>query len=140
MVRGGCLEQVKGVTYSLRGFLGPQETLLPPFSIHPSAKKATFYLVDDDAQIGHSSEAPKEEEEKKEAEKKAVEEALEDAEDEELEYARSLLVDPAANCLHQCIVYLAPGDYHHFHSPADWTVLSRRHFPGKIKGLSMVFR
>jgi phosphatidylserine decarboxylase len=24
------------------------------------------------------------------------------------------------------------GDYHHFHSPADWTVAARRHFPGKL--------
>ena len=34
-------------------------------------------------------------------------------------------------CLYHIIIYLAPGDYHHFHSPADWTVCTRRHFPGK---------
>lgn len=34
-------------------------------------------------------------------------------------------------CLYHIIIYLAPGDYHHFHSPADWTVYTRRHFPGK---------
>lgn len=33
-------------------------------------------------------------------------------------------------CLYHIIIYLAPGDYHHFHSPADWTVNTRRHFPG----------
>ena len=33
-------------------------------------------------------------------------------------------------CLYHIIIYLAPGDYHHFHSPADWTVHTRRHFPG----------
>ena len=32
--------------------------------------------------------------------------------------------------LFHVIIYLAPGDYHHFHSPADWTVTKRRHFPG----------
>ena len=32
--------------------------------------------------------------------------------------------------LFHVILYLAPGDYHHFHSPADWTVTKRRHFPG----------
>ena len=35
-------------------------------------------------------------------------------------------------CLHHIIIYLAPGDYHHFHSPTDWTVQTRRHFPGVL--------
>lgn len=33
--------------------------------------------------------------------------------------------------LYHVILYLAPGDYHHFHSPVDWHVVIRRHFPGK---------
>jgi len=27
---------------------------------------------------------------------------------------------------------LAPGDYHRFHSPTDWTIYSRRHVPGEL--------
>ena len=38
---------------------------------------------------------------------------------------------PAPMVLHQAVVYLAPGDYHCFHAPADWTVTQRRHFPGR---------
>lgn len=34
--------------------------------------------------------------------------------------------------LYQVTLYLAPGDYHCFHSPADWTAKHRRHFPGKL--------
>ncbi|KAJ3389083.1 hypothetical protein HDU84_009178 [Entophlyctis sp. JEL0112] len=36
------------------------------------------------------------------------------------------------NGLHFCVIYLAPGDYHKFHSPADWTVHARRHFAGEL--------
>lgn len=36
------------------------------------------------------------------------------------------------NILHQCIIYLAPGDYHRFHSPCDWIMNFRRHFSGKL--------
>ena len=34
--------------------------------------------------------------------------------------------------LYQIIMYLAPGDYHCFHSPANLKIEERRHFPGKL--------
>lgn len=47
------------------------------------------------------------------------------------DYYNNLLTNKD-NILHQCIIYLAPGDYHRFHSPTDWTVAFRRHFSGKL--------
>lgn len=45
------------------------------------------------------------------------------------EYKSKLLHNPD-NELYQLVIYLAPGDYHRFHSPAQWTVKFRRHFQG----------
>eukprot|EP01097_Dermamoeba_algensis_P001688 TRINITY_DN1636_c0_g1_i1.p1 TRINITY_DN1636_c0_g1~~TRINITY_DN1636_c0_g1_i1.p1 ORF type:complete len:478 (-),score=116.21 TRINITY_DN1636_c0_g1_i1:89-1477(-) len=36
------------------------------------------------------------------------------------------------NNLYHIAIYLAPGDYHGIHSPTNWLVHSRRHFPGHI--------
>ncbi|RUS79285.1 hypothetical protein EGW08_012940, partial [Elysia chlorotica] len=46
-------------------------------------------------------------------------------------YQNSLRLRPG-NELHHVIIYLAPGDYHRFHSPTTWVVEHRRHFPGEL--------
>lgn len=70
----GKFEQVKGVSYSLGSFLGPQTTL----------------------------DAPSNE----------------------------------GKAIYQCVLYLGPGDCHHIHSPAEWRVKKRRHFPGELVSVS----
>ncbi|KAJ4477328.1 phosphatidylserine decarboxylase 1 [Lentinula aciculospora] len=36
------------------------------------------------------------------------------------------------NALFFTVIYLAPGDYHRFHSPTAWVVEKRRHFVGEL--------
>jgi phosphatidylserine decarboxylase len=38
--------------------------------------------------------------------------------------------------LYYVVVYLAPGDYHRFHSPVPWVCTSRRHFAGELYSVS----
>jgi phosphatidylserine decarboxylase len=40
------------------------------------------------------------------------------------------------NKLFFLVVYLAPGDYHRFHSPTSWVVERRRHFTGDLFSVS----
>lgn len=47
------------------------------------------------------------------------------------EYQQKLLQQEGTELYH-CVVYLAPGDYHRFHSPVQWEVQHRRHFPGTL--------
>ena len=43
---------------------------------------------------------------------------------------------PSAHRLYYIVVYLAPGDYHRFHSPVSWVCTSRRHFAGELYSVS----
>ncbi|KIK55185.1 hypothetical protein GYMLUDRAFT_48164 [Collybiopsis luxurians FD-317 M1] len=55
-----------------------------------------------------------------------------------LERAQSLYgasVKPG-NSLFFTVIYLAPGDYHRFHSPTAWVVEKRRHFVGELFSVS----
>ncbi|KAG0236482.1 phosphatidylserine decarboxylase 1 [Actinomortierella wolfii] len=40
------------------------------------------------------------------------------------------------NAMFFCVIYLAPGDYHRFHSPTNWVVETRRHFSGELYSVS----
>ncbi|XP_030624336.1 phosphatidylserine decarboxylase proenzyme, mitochondrial isoform X2 [Chanos chanos] len=56
--------------------------------------------------------------------------------DEDKSSFQDMLVSKPGNELFHCVVYLAPGDYHCFHSPTDWRVAHRRHFPGSLMSVN----
>lgn len=74
-VQNDLVEQVKGITYSMKTFLGPNQ---------PSASTYKELESNDNKKLYH------------------------------------------------CVIYLGPGDYHSFHSPSEWNVKQRRHFPGDL--------
>lgn len=47
---------------------------------------------------------------------------------------------PENNKLFFAVIYLAPGDYHHYHSPVNWVCKLRRHFPGELFSVAPYFQ
>lgn len=48
----------------------------------------------------------------------------------------SRLTSEHRTALYYVVVYLAPGDYHRFHSPCSWVAETRRHFAGELYSVS----
>jgi phosphatidylserine decarboxylase len=42
--------------------------------------------------------------------------------------------------LFYAVIYLAPGDYHRYHSPTNWVVTLRRHFVGELYSVAPYFQ
>lgn len=42
--------------------------------------------------------------------------------------------------LYFSVIYLAPGDYHHYHSPTNWVTTLRRHFIGELFSVAPFFQ
>lgn len=56
--------------------------------------------------------------------------------DVEASYLESLKQRKEGTALYHCIIYLAPGDYHRFHSPTVFKPTIRRHFHGELLSVS----
>lgn len=119
------------MTYSLRGFLGPFQGLLGPSNC---SKMCQVSLLNANISYLDLPLNPAYDLEHECGKLPGSAMMMYDFDrryddDDEGNIASQLLIHPS-NQLYYCIIYLAPGDYHRFHSPADWTVLVRRHFPG----------
>ena len=121
----GVIEQVKGVNYALKGFLGPATWKDPP------KKQETSKMVD----VVYQELSKGEINEKKMNKvfgklKQKLSNIPEISRVTDSEYYDCLNIKEG-HSLYHCIIYLAPGDYHRFHSPVDWKIQHRRHFPGQ---------
>lgn len=52
------------------------------------------------------------------------------------EIAKAAFEPRDGNKLFFSVIYLAPGDYHRYHSPTSWVVERRRHFAGELFSVS----
>lgn len=106
---GAMIEQVKGFSYSVYALLG-RNSLLP--MVHGKD------VVEESSEVGDGH---------KDQTKKSW---------WRVSLASPKIRDPRPASpmkgLFYCVLYLRPGDYHRIHSPADWNVLVRRHFSGRL--------
>jgi len=159
MIENGEVEQVKGMTYSLEALLGTEapETSTSkrkqpkPSQLSVTAGDQDVIKADEEfatvngisyslpnlfsgsqSQEGSPTvDASTEPKHSSESEVRA-DLALGDGSSNPLPSSTSKM--PKA--LYYIVVYLAPGDYHRFHSPASWVVEKRRHFAGELYSVS----
>lgn len=163
-IRGGDIEQVKGMTYSIDALLGKNT---PPSSIRSGASTP---LTDDQSlpaanQVHKDAEVVKQDEEfarvngipytlpglfsgeKKDKNKQGPSDQSTGASATSVSEVRAdlalgerpwydLLSEENPTALYYAVIYLAPGDYHRFHSPTNWVVERRRHFAGELFSVS----
>ncbi|CAG8544429.1 2442_t:CDS:2 [Acaulospora morrowiae] len=158
LVDGGKVEQVKGITYSLDAFLGHKDGRSHTIDLGSQVVKVnkTTHIVDErefanvngityslDSLLGDGPvESIKEGSTLNDASIKLGS----DHEKKEQVVAKNVNKNPIdaahglqikeGNALFFCVIYLAPGDYHRFHSPTNWVVESRRHFAGELFSVS----
>ncbi|RYP56817.1 hypothetical protein DL771_011592 [Monosporascus sp. 5C6A] len=161
-IEGGDIEQVKGMTYSVDALLGKQS---PAPSLSESGQPAEGHraktAVDGDENLvaqdeefarvngisytvptllsggpkGGRAVAELEDQAADPSSPSAVSEVRADLALGERPWWDVLSPDKRT-ALYYAVVYLAPGDYHRFHSPVNWVVERRRHFAGELYSVS----
>ncbi|XP_014775907.1 phosphatidylserine decarboxylase proenzyme, mitochondrial [Octopus bimaculoides] len=129
-VENGVVKQVKGVNFSVEGFIGPFSWKFPISSLSSSSSSLSSSSSQssspDSSSMSSSSSLSS-----------SLREDINNSHNNVNAYIDqnqkilSQLIHPD-NVLYHCTIYLAPRDYHRFHSPTDWIVYFRRHFPGEL--------
>ncbi|CDH55436.1 phosphatidylserine decarboxylase [Lichtheimia corymbifera JMRC:FSU:9682] len=153
------IEQIKGVTYSLDALLGEDEPSTSPITEAEFSSHLPHYVDEEefanvngipyslDEMLGGESQhsvqvpstvgpdglAPSEKASAKDTK------ALIGVSDVKSGIPKHEHHVRPGNALFFCVIYLAPGDYHRFHSPTNWVVQKRRHFAGELFSVSPYF-
>ncbi|KAL1884185.1 hypothetical protein VTK73DRAFT_5321 [Phialemonium thermophilum] len=161
-ISGGDIEQVKGMTYTVDALLGKRSPT-PSISSTSLSEKAEN-LAEERELVGDEELIKKDEEfarvngitytlpdllaggrraaKRGDAEDQSLTPSPVSVSEVRADLALSdkpwyaLLTEERPHSLYYAVIYLAPGDYHRFHSPTNWVVESRRHFAGELFSVS----
>ncbi|KAK4150394.1 phosphatidylserine decarboxylase proenzyme 1, mitochondrial [Chaetomidium leptoderma] len=160
-IEGGDIEQVKGMTYTIDALLGQSSpTPTPSISGQSTPKQSEHDLEGDEELVqrheefarvnGISYSLP----DLLSGSKKKTKSSLDHPKDESVTPSATSVSEVRAelalgekswleyltpgsrHSLYYAVIYLAPGDYHRFHSPTNWVVERRRHFAGELYSVS----
>ncbi|KAL8927310.1 MAG: hypothetical protein Q9208_002487 [Pyrenodesmia sp. 3 TL-2023] len=166
MIENGEVQQVKGMTYSLDALLGKEPPMMNPEQQESSVRDAPNEKNPPSVRVGSEDIRKADEEfanvngisytlpnlfSGPEGQKTtpAVDASTTPKSSSEAEVRADLALgdgsrrswwsatpNKAPTALFYIVVYLAPGDYHRFHSPTSWVVEKRRHFAGELYSVS----
>jgi phosphatidylserine decarboxylase len=111
---------MNGISYTLPGLFSGGSSASSPSS---QTKSSTHHLEDASTQSAPSSEA-------------AVSADLASTQSQQQPWWSPFSQPTRSSSLYYAVVYLAPGDYHRFHSPVSWVCTTRRHFAGELYSVS----
>ncbi|PHH91718.1 hypothetical protein CDD83_10566 [Cordyceps sp. RAO-2017] len=162
-IEGGDIEQVKGMTYSIDALLGKNtptastrsgswgrgsddgcaqrgesrvnEAIIQQEAEFAKVNGISYTLPDLLSGPSNARDLPAATDESTEASPRAESEVRADLALGEKPWYDLLSADKTT-ALYYAVVYLAPGDYHRFHSPTNWVVERRRHFAGELYSVS----
>ncbi|KHJ31477.1 putative phosphatidylserine decarboxylase [Erysiphe necator] len=164
LIDGGEVEQVKGVTYSLEALLG-RKVSETPLKSHEESETASSEKSVTEQKFGQETVKHNEEFARvndvpytlvnlfsgsaKQPKIKAEDVSTTPKPTSEAEAYADLALGKSScfskissknraqkTALYYIVIYLAPGDYHRFHSPCSWVVKARRHFAGELYSVS----
>lgn len=149
------IEQVKGVSYSLEAFLGaPDEAPHRHTSPPPEVDTEFFEYQEDDIErhhefaqlngisytidkmVGKAGDATTQQGDvsTKEDSASTVSAVVRDM------WLPKRTTENEEENLFYAVIYLSPGNYHRFHSPASWVVQLRRHYVGELFSVAPYFQ
>ncbi|KAH3901463.1 related to Phosphatidylserine decarboxylase proenzyme 1, mitochondrial [Saccharomycodes ludwigii] len=144
----GEIEQVKGLNYSLQEFLGTHShpfmnKLVVEYDSHDKDDEKIFsfkFEEEGDKSISSSKDNNLSKPSSPAKNLKVLKELISNDVFPGSPQFTEDISNKQQNKLMFAVIYLAPGDYHHYHSPVDWVIKLRRHFPGELFSVAPYFQ
>lgn len=162
VIENGEIEQVKGMTYSVDALLGLKTTQLAAPSHAPDIDREvvdeeTIYQRDeefaklngisysvDDLLGGENEDTYHSHTLQYKDNGDGTARGARSSFSQEISVAQNLTPNPLESFqnkqLYFAVIYLAPGDYHRYHSPTNWVTTLRRHFIGELFSVAPFFQ